>query len=60
MKTTRRTGPLLALAILAGLTLTALAAVYTYKCPKCGVMQSYDRSGIYKCPRDGWTMIPSS
>jgi len=37
----------------------ALAAVYTYKCPKCGNIQSFDRpSPGVKCPRDGWIMTP--
>ena len=35
-----------------------LAAVYTYKCPRCGVIVQYDRPGIYKCPSDGTSMIP--
>lgn len=35
---------------------TVMAAVYTYKCPKCGLIQQYDRAGFYKCPKDGWIM----
>lgn len=35
----------------------ALAATYTYKCPRCGLIQQYDRPGIYKCPSDGTYMI---
>lgn len=37
---------------------TVMAAVYTYKCVKCGLIQQYDRQGIYKCPRDGSPMFP--
>ena len=33
-------------------TATAFAS-YAYKCPKCGLIQSYEFRGIYKCPRDG-------
>jgi len=40
-----------ALALLMG---TALAVVYSYKCPKCGLIQQYDHPGSYKCPQDGW------
>ena len=36
----------------------ALAAVYTYKCPRCGLIQQYDRPGIYKCPSDGTVLNP--
>jgi len=47
------------LLILAFIAITgiALAAVYTYKCPRCGLIQQYDRPGIYKCPSDGTYMI---
>lgn len=38
---------------------TALAAVYAYKCPKCGLIQQYDHPGIFKCPKDGLVMIPA-
>jgi len=50
----------LVLLLLASITITgiALAAVYTYKCPRCGVIQQYDRPGIYKCVSDGSSMIP--
>jgi len=47
---------LLFLAFIA-ITDIALAAVYTYKCPRCGLIQQYDRPGIYKCPSDGTYMI---
>jgi DNA-directed RNA polymerase subunit RPC12/RpoP len=35
-----------------------LAATYTYKCPKCGLIQSYGQPnpGV-KCPNDGWSMV---
>lgn len=36
----------------------ALAATYTYKCPKCGLIQSYSQPGIVKCPNDGSSMVP--
>jgi hypothetical protein len=35
----------------------ALAA-YTYRCPKCGLIQTYNTPAMPKCPNDGWTMIP--
>jgi len=56
---TRRTVALTAMAVVASAGL-ALAVAYTYKCPKCGLIQQYDRPGIYKCPQDGWTMIPAN
>lgn len=34
-----------------------MAAVYTYKCPACGLIQQYDRIGAYKCPKDGFFMV---
>ncbi len=34
-----------------------MAAVYTYKCPACGLIQQYDRIGAYKCPKDGFIMV---
>jgi hypothetical protein len=35
-----------------------LAATYTYKCPKCGLIQTYGQlnPGV-KCPNDGWSMV---
>jgi predicted RNA-binding Zn-ribbon protein involved in translation (DUF1610 family) len=39
---------------------TAIAASYSYKCPKCGLIQQYDHQGVYKCPNDGWMMSPSN
>lgn len=37
----------------------ALAAnkIYRYRCPKCGLVQEYDRPGSRKCPNDGRMMI---
>ena len=35
----------------------ALAAVFSYKCPKCGLIQQYDHPGIYKCPKDNWFLV---
>lgn len=44
--------------LVAGFTIAAIAAkTYKYKCPKCGLIQEYSKSGIYKCPMDGRTMI---
>ncbi|CAN5539234.1 hypothetical protein BH09VER1_BH09VER1_23880 [soil metagenome] len=37
----------------------ALAATtYSYKCPRCGLIQQYTKMGIYKCPTDGSFMTP--
>jgi hypothetical protein len=38
----------------------ALAAAYSYKCPKCGLIQTYaqPKPGV-KCPNDGWIMTPN-
>ena len=47
---------LLTVTALAVATGTVLAAVYSYKCPKCGLIQQYAQPGIYKCPNDGWIM----
>ena len=33
-----------------------LAATYTYRCPRCGLVQEYTVPGIYKCPNDGQYM----
>jgi len=33
-----------------------LAATYTYRCAKCGLIQQYTVPGIYKCPNDGQYM----
>ncbi len=46
---------------LASLTVLAtvgivLAATYTYRCAKCGLIQQYTVPGIYKCPSDGQYM----
>jgi len=44
--------------LLTGLCM-AITTVYTYKCPKCGLILTYDRAmpGV-KCPNDGWIMDP--
>ncbi len=35
-----------------------LAATYTYKCPKCQLVQQYSQpSPGAKCPNDGWAMV---
>jgi len=49
---------LLLLAFIFITTGIALAAVYSYKCPRCGLIQQYDRPGIYKCPSDGTVLNP--
>ena len=36
------------------------AATFSYKCPKCGLIQEYSIPGIYKCPKDGTYMIPAN
>ncbi len=33
---------------------------FAYKCPKCGLVQTYSRPGLYKCPNDGWTMVQAN
>jgi len=31
---------------------------YSYKCPSCGLIQTFDRPQPgTKCPRDGWIMV---
>lgn len=35
----------------------AAPKMYKYRCPKCGLVQEYDRPGTRKCPNDGRTMI---
>jgi hypothetical protein len=51
-----------------GITLTALAliasagvalAAYTYKCPKCGFIQTYEFPASPRCPNDGYIMMPN-
>jgi hypothetical protein len=44
--------------ILIATAVVVLAATYTYKCPKCGLIQSYGQPnpGV-KCPNDGWSMV---
>lgn len=44
--------------VLVALTATAVAAVYTYKCSRCGLLQQYSqpKPGL-KCPRDGALMF---
>ena len=44
------------LAIAAG---AAFAAIYSYKCPKCGLIQQYSMPGVYKCPNDAWLLQPA-
>lgn len=34
-----------------------LAATYTYRCDRCGLVQEYTVPGIYKCPNDGQYMV---
>ena len=46
------------LSILVATIVAVLAATYTYKCPKCGLIQSYGQPnpGV-KCPNDGYSMV---
>lgn len=48
------------LALIALLLLVATAVanqIYTYRCPKCGLIQQYDKVVFTpKCPADGWRM----
>lgn len=48
---------LFALALLVGGVAYAGPKIYKYRCPKCGLVQEYDRPGTRKCPNDGRTMI---
>jgi hypothetical protein len=48
---------LFALAFLVAGVAYAAPKLYKYRCPKCGLVQEYDRSGTRKCPNDGRTMI---
>ena len=57
--TSRRHIIIAALTLLASIGTIVAATVYTYKCPKCGAIQSFDRpSPGIKCARDGWVMTP--
>ena len=41
-----------------GLAATLVAqAVTRYRCNRCGLVQTYTRPGIYKCPADGSMMV---
>ncbi len=44
---------------LAAFAYRAYGAIYTYRCPQCGLIQQYDRPGVYKCPKDGWNLAPT-
>lgn len=57
---TRRSNRLKTTLLLGLLLLTsgiAVAATYTYKCFRCGLVQQYSFPGIRKCPNDGSTMF---
>lgn len=45
-----------------GLAMVACVALYAktyqYRCPKCGLVLSYEQPGIVKCPQDSSNMIP--
>jgi len=45
--------------ILIAAVAVATAATYTYKCPGCGAILTFDRitTGI-KCPKDGMVFVP--
>jgi hypothetical protein len=48
---------LLSLLLLAA-GLAYAAETYSYKCPSCGLIQTFDRPQPgTKCPRDGWIMV---
>ena len=48
---------LVILALVVGLVALSAAIVYTYKCPKCGLIQQYSMPNPgTKCPNDGWIM----
>jgi hypothetical protein len=49
---------LLTVIALVGTVALALAAVYSYRCPKCNLIQQYSQPGVYKCPKDGLSLIP--
>ena len=58
-KLTRRSIFIAVATLIASVT-AALAATYSYKCSKCGLIQTFDRpSPGEKCPKDGSLMFPN-
>lgn len=50
---------ILSVGFLAFATIAILyAKTYQYRCPKCGLILSYQQPGIIKCPSDGSNMVP--
>lgn len=48
---------LLSLALIA-IGIAVAGMTYNYKCPSCGLIQSFDKPQPgTKCPRDGWIMV---
>lgn len=35
----------------------ASGILYTYQCPRCGLVQQYTRTGMYHCPNDKMLMF---
>ena len=56
---TRRSIAIAAILLLATVGIALAATTYSYKCPKCGLIQTYSQPnpGV-KCPTDGWYMTP--
>ena len=48
----------LAVGILGVGTLLAAPKTYKYRCPRCQLIQEFAQSGIKKCPKCNFTMIP--
>jgi len=44
--------------ILGAGTLLAAPKTYKYRCPRCQLIQEFAQSGIKKCPKCNFTMIP--
>lgn len=55
----KKTLILLAVLLLESVTIYALATrTFEYKCPKCNLVQSYGITGVYRCPKDNYLMVP--
>ena len=47
----------LAAIMLGNTAIFAANKVYKYRCPKCKLIQEYEKPGTKKCPNDGRTML---
>ena len=57
LKFTRRIITLAAVTLL--VTAGVALAAFSYRCPKCGLISTYNTPTIPKCPNDGWSMVPA-